>query len=158
MLFLIDGYNLSHAIEAIESPNAGYDDASLCLTIDAFLRYTKNKAVIYFDGIGPPDKTFIDTLGALKVQYCGRAEEADTFIEHRLKSVTSPHTTVVSNDRRIKKAAYGHAIQNMGCESFWALIHQKMDQKARRSGHAARSRPLTEGETDQWMKFLGFEQ
>jgi len=107
-MFVIDGYNLLHVVLKAEEASGIANDLGLCRILSRYLVEIGTPAVIIFDGPGPPDKSGFDNLGNLEVLFAGLGADADSAIEDKISASTAPkRLDVVSNDRRLRKAARG---------------------------------------------------
>jgi predicted RNA-binding protein with PIN domain len=141
MPFIIDGTNLLRAVENIDTDVI--TDIAMCNTIARYLLLIAQKGELVFDGTGPPDEARLDNNSNLEVSFAGLAVEADDVIEDKINASTAPRTlTVVSSDRRLRNAAKARRAVSIKCEK-----EASSEPQAKRSG-------LTQGETDQWLKFF----
>ena len=112
-----------------------------------------------FDGAGPPDKSGFDNVSNLEVVFAGLGGDADTVIEDKIIASTSPkRLTIVSSDRRLRKAARTRRCNSLKSEVFWEDVQKQLNRKRPAREPAAKRHGLSESETDQWLDFLGFEQ
>jgi predicted RNA-binding protein with PIN domain len=159
MPLIIDGNNLLHSIkkssEDFESLTAG----RLCQIISRYLRLTGEKGEIVFDGTGPPDKSEFDNISDLEVFFAGVAADADTVIEGRIRINTAPkRLTVVSSDRRLRSAAHARRATAVKADVFWSDVQKQLSRKKTPKEPAEKRVGLTEGETQKWLEFFGFER
>jgi predicted RNA-binding protein with PIN domain len=159
MPLIIDGNNLLQSIkksgEDFESLTAG----RLCRIISRYLRLAGEKGEIVFDGTGPPDKSEFDNINDLEVFFAGRATDADTVIEDKIRISTAPkRLTVVSSDRRLRSAARTRKAAAVKADVFWNDIQKRLSQKKKAKEPAEKRRGLTEGETQKWLEFFGLER
>ena len=112
-----------------------------------------------FDGAGPQDKSGFDNVGNLEILFAGLGADADTVIEDKISASTAPkRLTVVSNDRRLRKAAHMRRCISLKSEAFWNNVQKQLNRKRPAREPAQKRQGLSESETDQWLDFLGFEQ
>jgi predicted RNA-binding protein with PIN domain len=158
-MFIIDGYNLLHAIRKTEEGFETLSDVALCRILNTYFKLTGEKAQIIFDGTGPPDKSGFGAISHLEVFFAGSGTDADTVIEGRIKASTAPKgLTVVSTDRRLRQAAHARRATPVKSEVFWADIEKQLSRKRPVKEPAAKRRGLSESETEQWLAFFGIEQ
>ncbi len=156
MPIIIDGHNLLWSIQ-----NAGRDfesicEVRLCHILGRYLKLTGEKAQIVFDGAGPPDKRPFDNISDLEVLFSGRDADADIVIEDKIAASTAPRTlTVVSSDRRLRAAARARKAPAVKAETFWADLLERFSRTGKISEPTAKRLGLSEGETEQWLKFFG---
>jgi predicted RNA-binding protein with PIN domain len=154
MPFIIDGTNLLRAVENTDTDVI--TDIAMCNTIARYLLLIAQKGELVFDGTGPPDKARFDNISNLEVSFAGLAVEADDVIEDKINASTAPRTlTVVSSDRRLRNAAKARRAVSIKCEAFWDQLQQQLKKKKEASSEPQAKRSgLTQGETDQWLKFF----
>jgi len=159
MPLIIDGNNLLQSIqksgEDFESLTAG----RLCRIISTYLRLNGDKGEIVFDGTGPPDKSEFDNISDLEVFFSGRATDADTVIEDKIRINTAPkRLTVVSSDRRLRSAARARRVTAVKADVFWNDVQKQLSRKKTPKEPAEKRLGLTEGETQKWLEFFGLER
>jgi hypothetical protein len=117
------------------------------------------KGEVVFDGTGPPDKTVFDNIGNLEVSFAGLGSDTDTVIEDKIKASTAPkRLTIVSSDRRLRKAARARKAASVKSEIFWADLQKQLSRKAVVEEPAAKREGISESETKKWFEFFGLEQ
>jgi len=157
-MIIIDGYNLLWSIQRESESFGPVGDVQLCRIVDRYLELSNEKGEIIFDGTGPPDKSGFDNLKKLEVVFAGRSSDADTMIEDKIAESTAPRRlTVVSSDRRVRKAARGRKVMVEKCEVFWGNVQKQLSRKKIQEPAGKRD-GLSESETEQWLKFFGLEQ
>ena len=158
-MFIIDGYNLLHAILKAEEAPGAIDDLELCRVVSRYLKLIGRSGEMIFDGAGPPDKSGFDNVSNLEVFFAGLGGDADTVIENKVSASTAPkRLTVVSSDRRLRKAAHTRRCTSVKSEVFWDNIQKQLSRKRPVREPGAKRQGLSESETDKWLDFLGFEQ
>ncbi len=158
-MVIIDGHNLLHTIQKAYEGFESLTDIRLCGVIDRFLKLTSEKGLIIFDGTGPRDKERFETFGNLEVVFAGPGHDADTVIEEKILQNTAPRRlTVVSSDRRLRRAAALRRALPVKSQVFWDQVQKELSRKRHKPEPGAKRGGLTEGETQQWLKFFGFEQ
>ena len=158
-MFIIDGYNLLHAILKAEEAPGAIGDLKLCRVVNRYLELIGRPGEMIFDGAGPPDKSGFDNVGNLEVCFAGLGGDADTVIEDKISASTSPkRLTVVSSDRRLRKAARARRCMSVKSEVFWVNIQKQLSRKRPVREPAAKRHGLSESETDQWLDVFGFGQ
>ncbi len=158
-MFIIDGHNLLHSIrEADEGPES-ISDVQLCRIVGRYLKLAGEKGEIIFDGTGPRDKSEFDNISNLEVLFAGPGTDADTIIEDKIRANTAPkRLTIVSSDRRLRKAAQARKAMAVKSEVFWNNLQKQLSRKKGIREPAAKRQGLTESETKQWLEFFGLEQ
>jgi predicted RNA-binding protein with PIN domain len=159
MPIIIDGYNLLWAITKTGKGSEAITDIGLCRVLGAYLKAVKEKGQIVFDGIGPPDKSGFDNIRNLEVVFTGRAVDADTVIEDKIRTNTAPkRLTVVSSDQRLRKAGRTRKAVSIKSEMFWAEVRQQLSRKSKAEEPVEKRMGLTEGETKQWLDYFGLDE
>jgi predicted RNA-binding protein with PIN domain len=122
MRYLIDGYNLLHALgwapkrprpQSLEKARLGLLNRLACRDGDPA------EVTVVFDARGAPAGAGGDqSHRGIRVIFA-RGQEADDVIEDHIAGERQPHSlTVVSDDRRLRRAARRHGCQEMGCVDF----------------------------------------
>jgi hypothetical protein len=155
-MFLIDGHNLLHMVLKSEENAGATTDLELCRVLSRYMTQVGRPGVIIFDGSGPPDKSGFDYIANLEILFAGPGADADTVIEDKICASTAPkRMTVVSNDRRLRRAARARKCTSMKTEVFWADILKELCRKRPESEPAAKRFGLSDSETDQWLDAFG---
>lgn len=156
-MFIIDGHNLLHAILKADETSKATGDLELCRIVGRYLARIGRPGVMVFDGAGPPDKSGFDDVGNLEVLFAGPGADADTVIEDKIGASTAPkRVTVVSSDRRLRKAARTRKCTSVKSEVFWEDVQRQLSRKRPAPEPAAKRQGLSESETDQWLDAFGF--
>jgi len=157
MPYVIDGYNLLWAIQKAGGPDAT-TDVQLCKVVARYLALVGEKGQIIFDGTGPRDKSPFDRIGGLEVFFAGAGVDADTIIEGKLKASPAPRRlTVVSSDRRIRRAARARRAGAVKSEDFWDSLCNELRHSKGRYEPAEKQQGISDSETDQWLDFFGLQ-
>jgi predicted RNA-binding protein with PIN domain len=158
-MFIIDGYNLLHAILKAEEAPRAIGDVELCRIVARYLKLIGRSGEMIFDGTGPPDKSGFDGISNLEVLFGGLSADADTVIEDKISASTSPkRLTIVSSDRRLRKAARTRRCSSLKSEAFWDNVRKQLKRRRPAREPAAKRHGLSESETNQWLDVFGFEQ
>jgi len=159
MPFVIDGTNLLWAIQEAHDEREVGDEVKLCHMLDRYLAQVADEGEIVFDGAGPPDKSAFDGVGHLDVIFSGFNSDADTVIEEKVQANTAPRRlTVVSSDRRLRKAAGERNATALKSELFWSQVLRELGRKKPAEKEPEEKREgLTEGETEQWLDLFGLD-
>jgi len=159
MPIIIDGHNLLWSIRTPGEDSESLTDLKLCYIIGRYLKRIDETGEIVFDGKGPPDKSGFDNISNLEVLFSGLTTDADTVIEDKIKANSAPkRLIVVSSDRRVKDAARARKAQAIKSDVFWNNLQKQLKRKRIAKEPTAKQIGLSEGETDQWLKFLGLDQ
>jgi len=159
-MFIIDGTNLLWAIQGLHEDSEIAGEAQLCRTLDRYFAKVGEEGEIVFDGAGPADKSAFDGVGYLEVVFSGFGSDADTVIEEKVQANTAPRRlTVVSSDRRLRKAAGERKAAATKSELFWNQVLAELNRKGPAKQEPEEKRDgLTEGETEHWMGMFGLEE
>jgi predicted RNA-binding protein with PIN domain len=158
-MFIIDGNNLLHTIFKLEEDSGFISDVGLCRILGRYFALTGEKGEIIFDGKGPPDKSGFDKIHNLEVFFSGPGTDTDTIIEDKIRASTAPKgLTIVSSDRRLRSAAHSRKATSIKSDVFWNDLQKQLGRKRPAKEPAEKRQGLNEGETEQWLKFFGFEQ
>jgi len=135
-------------------------DVRLCWVVGRYLKRIGETGEIVFDGTGPRDKSDFDNIDGVEVLFAGLGADADTVIEDKIKANTAPRRlTVVSSDRRLRRAARARRANAVKSEVFWSELQRVLRSKRRGANEpAGKEYGLSEGETEQWLEFFGLEQ
>ncbi len=158
-MFIIDGHNLLHSIDKVDEGSESISDVQLCRIVGRYLKLIGEKGEIIFDGTGPRDKSGFDNISNLEVLFAGLGTDADTIIEDKIRANTAPkRLSIVSSDRRLRKAAQARKAMAVKSEVFWNNLQKQLSRKKTMREPAAKRQGLSESETKQWLKFFGLEQ
>ena len=158
-MFIIDGHNLLYSIREVDEGSESISDVQLCRIVGRYLKLAGEKGEIIFDGTGPRDKSGFEDISNLEVFFAGLGTDTDTVIEDKIRANTAPkRLTIVSSDRRLRKAAQARKATAVKSELFWSNLQKQLSRKKGIREPAAKRQGLTDGETKQWLKFFGLEQ
>ena len=159
MPIVIDGYNLLHSIRKTSEDSEQISDVWLCRIINEYLKLAGEKGEIVFDGTGPRDKSPFENISNLEVFFAGPGADADTLIESKIKASTAPkRLLIISSDRRIRSAAHSRRATAVKALTFWDELCKRLSRSKKKAKEPTQKRQgLTEGETDQWLKFFGLQ-
>jgi hypothetical protein len=160
MPYVIDGTNLLWALHEAYDEREITTELELCGVLGRYFSQMGDDAELVFDGAGPPDQSLFDRSGRLTVIFSGFRTDADTVIEDKIKASTAPkRLTVVSSDRRLRKAAAARKAATLKSERFWADVLQELRQRQPAEKEPEEKQEgLTDGETEQWMDFFGIDR
>ncbi len=148
-MFLIDGYNLLHAMSRGRLPRP--DPRRLIDLVVSWCRRGGYRARIVFDPTG--DLPRRRKKGEVEIRNVARGRSADEEILAALES-TGDRTayTVVTNDRDVAREAGRHGIRVVSCEDFARdLLARGPSEDPKGNGM------LSPGEVDYWMREFGLE-
>ena len=155
-MILIDGHNLLWALQKISEE--AVPDVQLCHILGRYLKLIDETGVLVFDGIGPPDKEPFENIACLEILFSGQRKEADDIIEDKIKANSAPkRLTVVSSDRKIRKAANIRKANSIKSGIFWENVEKRLNKKTPIKEPMEKRHGLSESETDHWMDMFGLE-
>ncbi len=158
MPIIIDGHNLLYAVKAMTEGQV-LSEVQLCKLISGYLKQTKQRGEVIFDGRGPLDKSGLAGTTNLEVSFSGSATDADSVVEDRIKASTAPkRLTVVSNDHRLIKAAKARKAVAVTADDFWEKVFKNLTRKRREAEPQGKRAGITEGETEFWLKFFKLDK
>jgi len=158
-MFIIDGHNLLWAIRQLDEDHEGLSEVHLCRILSKYMKLTGEKGEIIFDGTGPPDKASFNNISNLEVLFAGLGTDTDTVVEGKIKLSTAPgRLTIVSSDRRLRKAALARKATTVKSEVFWKEVQKQLSRKRPKKEPEEKRQGLTESETDKWLEFFGLKQ
>jgi predicted RNA-binding protein with PIN domain len=137
MRILIDGYNLMHAVnlppgklgpQVLRKLRRGFLNALAAALgpIDAA------QTTIVFDATRAPENLPRETQHkGITVIFAAEDDSADDRLEALIAQHSAPKTlTVVSSDRRVRRAAQRRKAQALGADEFWTKIHGRPKREA----------------------------
>ncbi|MFC1762253.1 NYN domain-containing protein [Planctomycetota bacterium] len=158
MPYLIDGHNLLRAIQSDDERFAPVADTELCCALDRYLASRGDCGILVFDGTGPINKGLFYSLCHLRVIFAGADIEADDIIETQLQDLpNAKRWTVVSNDRRVRRAAQRARAERLHVDLLWETVVAFQRRKPRKHEPTSKRVGLNAKETDQWMKTFGLD-
>jgi predicted RNA-binding protein with PIN domain len=130
MNYIIDGYNLLHAMGAMRSRHGpgGLEKARLRLLgilQGAFGDDVAALTVVFDASQAPPDVPAQSHCRGVRLHFA-RDQEADDVIETLIAEHGTPKSlTVVSDDHRLQRAARRRRAHGLGCEAFMKLLLER---------------------------------
>jgi hypothetical protein len=141
-VYLIDGYNLLHAL--------GVARDALLGAVEAFCRREGQVARIVFDPTGGMKRR--ENRGTLEIRVVAEGRTADEEILATIEATTDRTAwTLVSNDLELVRAAEARNLRVVACRDFAALL------AAGRAPDVEKKDGASAGEVDFWMKEFGLE-
>jgi predicted RNA-binding protein with PIN domain len=161
MRYLIDGYNLLHAMGLLRGKAGphGLEKARVSLLgrlAGAFGEYAGSVTVVFDASRAPTGADSSGQYQGVHVHYT-QNQEADDLIEEFIRHDSSPRQlTIVSNDRRLKDAARRRQCRVLGCADFLDQI----DRQRHTAGppppeKSAKPDEVTRDETQHWLREFG---
>jgi predicted RNA-binding protein with PIN domain len=127
--------------------------------VGTYLKRIGESGEIIFDGTGPPDKSGFDNISNLEVFFAGIGTDTDTVIEEKIRVNTAPkRLSIVSSDRRLRKAAQARKATVIKSEVFWNNVEKQVSRKEKEKEPAGKRLGLSESETEQWLKYFGLDK
>jgi hypothetical protein len=153
MVYLIDGYNLLHAMGILRPRMgpAGLECARrrLLAMLHAGQASRTDRTTVVFDAAHPPPGVPVEqTYHDIQVLFAVGWENADDLIEQMIRKASAPRQlVVVSDDHRIQRAARRRRCTVQSCADYMDLLAR---QRPRRSPPpAGESKPA--GDTQYWL-------
>lgn len=159
-MLLIDAFNVLHLPEAV-AVGRSLTVADLVSLLGSS-RYAGEAAVLVCDGAGdgsieaPKGKRGRVRLSGVEVVFSGPESTADDEIEDRLRLGGGGGMTVISDDRRLRRAASRVRARSLGSGTFLShLLHPAGRVKKRPVPEFARDIPLDKYSMAHWMQEFG---
>jgi predicted RNA-binding protein with PIN domain len=156
---LIDGYNLLHAMGVLRGRLGPTGLAKARLRLLGLLRgaygpVEAGRVTVVFDAAGAtPGAAEVQDYRGIQVRFATRQPEADDLIEFLIGHDSAPRQLrVISDDRRIQKAARRRRCVVVPCDDFlrWLERHRRA-RRARPSPAATKPGKLSAAETRRWL-------
>lgn len=139
-LWLIDGYNLLHALRSEVSPKDAPSREKLFALAAEFASLKKYRTLLVLDGAGDPAQLEAYRTGCFEAVFSQKVS-ADTCIEkHLYEERGKARMTVVTNDRAIANIARGCGAAVMSASAFYGLLGE-----CRREGEEWRQKEKSRG-------------
>jgi predicted RNA-binding protein with PIN domain len=160
--YLIDGYNLIHAIGLLPKRTGpgGLEKARLALL--GLLRGTfgedSSTITVVFDAAkAPPGSKPEQDYQGVRVHFATSGLLADDVIEDMIRREASPkHLTVISNDHRLQQAARRRQAQVMSCEEFLDVLESRRHPPPTLATSAPeKNDTMTEADAQRWLDEFG---
>ena len=157
---IIDGNNLLWALHESLGEREITNEIELCRVLSKYFGQVDEIGQVVFDGAGPADTSDFEVISNPEVFFAGFRHDADSVIEEKITVNTSPrHLTIISSDRRLRKAASARKATAMKSEEFWERVRRELRRKPTgKKEPEAKREGLTDGETDRWLEVFGIEE
>ncbi|MBN1508538.1 MAG: NYN domain-containing protein [Sedimentisphaerales bacterium] len=157
---IVDGNNLLWALHERFDEREVTTEIDLCRVLSRYFALTAEEGQVVFDGSGPARKGDFDSVTNIEVVFSGFHKDSDSVIEEKIKANTAPRRlTVVSSDRRLRRAAAARKATGVRSEDFWQEVQKELRRgKPRKKEPQAKKEGLSEGETEQWMDLFGLDE
>ncbi len=151
--YIIDGYNLVHAIPALKKTLAHNGETARELLIHSIAQLTHRKKIrctIVFDGVTPNKASKQSNHAPLHVIFSSPLN-ADAKIKQMIEhSKNRPLLVIISSDREILNFAKVCSCQTHTSNYFANLLSETSDSVTEKS-----DAPLTNAQIDEWLKIFG---
>jgi predicted RNA-binding protein with PIN domain len=159
MSFLIDGYNLLHAMGLLRGKvgPTGLEKARLGLLglLRAAYGEEATTVTVVFDAANaPPGIPRVEEYQGIHICFAVQSEEADDLIERLIRHDSAPrHLTIVSDDHRVQRAAQRRHCTVFSCTQYLEWLERHRRERSR-SARRASPKPerLSEEETQYWLR------
>jgi predicted RNA-binding protein with PIN domain len=159
MPFIIDGYNLLHAMGLLGGPvgpNGLAKARAGLLGLVATVHVDANPVTVVFDARRAPAGVDEEEVhGPVRVEYATR-EEADDRIEWLIAHDPAPkRLVVVSDDHRIQRAARRRECKAWKCEAYLTWLEKQRHDRRRPPEAGEKPAGVGPMETDRWLAAFG---
>jgi len=157
MQYLIDGYNLLHALGRLQT-RTGLEKARLRLLalLHAAFGNESGHITVVFDAARPPaGATEVQDYRGIQVRFAVCQDQADDLIELIIKRDSTPRQlTIVSDDHRLQKAGRRRHCPVMGCAEFLEWLDKRRRQTARPQVPQTPAKPegISREEAEHWLR------
>jgi uncharacterized protein len=160
MPFLIDGYNLYHALRKYSEEWADMIPQAMCQWIEKDMNRIGDWAIVVFDGARP--RGSFSQEGREKhvsVLFSGGGKDADSILVGLIQKNTAPRRlTVVSSDNQLRTAARRRKATSLTANEYLLAMTKRQEKKPVRSREPReKQQGLIPGETGKWMELFGFK-
>jgi predicted RNA-binding protein with PIN domain len=158
MHYLIDGYNLLHAMGVIRGGPGplGLEKARLRLLglLSGTYGEEASRVTVVFDAAGAgPGAVEVKEYKGLLIRFAGRRQEADDLIEFLIGRDSAPKQLhVISDDHRIQQAGRRRHCIVMGCADYLDWLERHRRQRRQVPPQAgAKPEKVSEAEAQHWL-------
>jgi predicted RNA-binding protein with PIN domain len=158
MLYLIDGYNLLHAIGLLSGKvsRTGLERARgrlLGLLHGALGDEAKQVTVVFDAARAPPGADAEQDYHGIQVRFAVGELEADDLIEQLIRKASAPkQLAVVSDDLRIQEAARRRRCTVLGCSAFLDTLENQRRQRPPTPEADAKPQGVSGSEKEHWLR------
>jgi predicted RNA-binding protein with PIN domain len=156
--FLIDGYNLIHAMTTLgKRVGPGVLEKArlhlLGLLHHSFGDQASNVTVVFDAAGAPAGSTPEHEFHGLKIRFALKGLQADDVIEDLIQHAAAPkQLTVVSNDHRLQQAARHRKVKVMSCEDFLNWLERLGRQQEPKPADPEKKPRESPEEATRWLK------
>ena len=159
MSYLIDGYNLVHAMGLLPGKvgPTGLEKARLGLLgllRSVYADEATAVTVVFEAANAPPGAPGEEEYQGIHVRFAVKQEQADDLIETLIRHDSAPRQlTVVSDDHRIQRAAQRRHCIVSGCADYleWLERHRRERRRSQREP-SPKPESLSQEETQHWLR------
>ena len=158
MLFLIDGYNLLHALGLPKELSAGglhHARLRLLDLLHAALGDDSGNVTIVFDARRVPrGASEVQHYRGIEVRFAIHEAEADDLIELLIQRHANPRKlSVVSDDHRIQQAARRRHCTALGCTAFLDWTERRPERsRPPPTPESAKPQTSSAADTEHWLR------
>ncbi len=158
MFYLIDGYNLLHAMGVLghRVGPQGLFKARLNLLgiLSGAMGKDASTVTVAFDAAGaPPGLEGDQEHKGIHVRFAVGHDQADDLIESLIRECSAPQQlAVVTDDRRIQKAARRRHCLVIGCLDFLEELARRRQRRAPPNPAQDEKKPETKIDADFWLR------
>jgi len=158
MFYLIDGYNLLHAMGILTGKVGPQGLAKARLGLLGLLSGAMGKdastvTVVFDAAAAPPGLTGDQEYQGIRVRFAVEHDQADDLIESLIRNSSAPkQLTVISDDRRIQKAARRRGCKSIGCLDFVEDLARHRRRRGPLPEAHGGKKPATKNETKFWLQ------
>jgi predicted RNA-binding protein with PIN domain len=158
MVYLIDGYNLLHAMGVLRGRVGpqGLQKARQRLLglLQGALGMESSDTTIVFDAAGAPAGAADEQeCGGIQVRFAVHHEQADDLIEALIRQSSAPkQLTVVSDDHRIQVAARRRHCRVLGCLDFLEELERTRHRRLARLDKEPEKQVPSREDMDRWLR------
>jgi predicted RNA-binding protein with PIN domain len=157
MRYLIDGYNLLHAMGVLarRTGPGGLEKARLRLLglLSGTYGDQAREVTVVFDAArAPPDVPGETEYQGLQVHFA-RGQEADDWIEETIRRCSAPGSlTVVSDDHRIQRAARRRRCRALNCNDYLEELERRRRPRHRAPEEARQEKDNFSKDHQYWLR------
>jgi len=157
---IVDGNNLLWALHERFDEREITSEIDLCRVLSRYFSLVAEDGQVVFDGAGPARRDDFESVTGLDIIFAGFRKDSDSVIEEKIKANTAPRRlTVVSSDRRLRRAAATRKATAVKSEDFWEEVQKELRRKKpQKKEPQGKKEGLSEGETQQWMDLFGLDE
>ncbi len=161
MLYLIDGYNLLHALGMMQRRAGPHGLEKARLRLLGMLRAAHgdeaSAVTVIFDGAhAPPGVPHELEYQGIHVIFAVGREQADDLIERLIRRASAPkHLAVVSDDHRIQRAAQRRRCRVLGCADYLDDLDRRRQRRRPATEESSKPDGISADETEHWLREFG---